>query len=387
LHFNLTDLLNSLKRLESYIISENYKGYDPYDSLISPIFKLPFLRSNKFIRFGFQQVYRRIPFNTRKLLGIKKGLNPVTLGLCIQAYTYLSQVFTDRKDFYLQVIEKLLDKLIQLQSKGFSGACWGYDFDWESRYAKIPAFYPTIVATGFITNALYTNYQLTGNQKSLSLILDSVKFLKDLNKTYDGDEFCYSYSPLDKQIVFNATMKGVRLLVQVYSITKDNKLKEEAKKAVAFVIKNQNEDGSWHYSLGDERNWIDNFHTGYIIDCLTDYCNLIEGEVFKKILDAAVNFYKNNFIYANGIPKYYNNSIFPIDSTSAAQTIITLTKIGCAESAEKVIDWMISNMQSEKGCFYFQKMKFYTNKISFMRWSNAWMLLALSYYLYKNKIN
>jgi hypothetical protein len=383
----LIDLLNSLQKLESYVISEDYKGYDPYDALISPIFKLPVFRSNKFIRFGFQQVYRRFPFNTRKLLGIKKGLNAVTLGLCIQAYSYLSQVFSDRKDFYFQEIEKLLDKLVQLQSKGFSGACWGYDFDWESRYTKIPAFYPTIVATGFITNALYTNYKLTGNQQSLSLILDSVNFLKDLNKTYDGNEFCYSYSPFDKQIVLNATMKGARLLVQAYSITKDNKLKEEAQKTVSFVIKNQNKDGSWYYSLGDKRNWIDNFHTGYIIDCLSDYCDLIGCDVYQKNLELAVNFYKNNFICKNGIPKYYSDSIFPIDSTSAAQTIITLTKIGCIESAEKVIEWMILNMQSKKGYFYFQKKKFYANKISFMRWSNAWMLLSLSHYLYKNKVN
>jgi hypothetical protein len=383
----LIDLLNSLKKLESYIISEDYKGYDPYDFLMSPLFKFPFLRSNKFIRFGFQQVYRRFPFNTRKLFGIKKSLNPVTLGLCVQAYTYLSKVFSDRKDFYFQEIEKLLDKLVKLQSKGFSGVCWGYNFDWESRYAKIPAFYPTIVATGIIANALYTNYKLTGNQQSLSLILDSVNFLKDLNKTYDGNEFCYSYSPFDKQIVFNATMKGARLLAQAYSVTKDNTLKEEAKKAVAFVIKNQNEDGSWHYSLGDKRNWIDNFHTGYIIECLFEYCNFIEGKVYKRNLDLAVDFYKNNFICENGIPKYYNNSVFPIDSTSAAQAIITLNKTGNTESAEKIIDWMVLNMQSKKGYFYFQKRKFYTNKISFMRWSNAWMLLAISYYLYKNKVD
>jgi phospholipid N-methyltransferase len=381
----LTDLIHSLKKLEAYIISEEYKGYDPYDSLMSPLFKFPLLRSNKIIRFGFQQVYRRIPFNTRKLFGIKKGLNPVTLGLCIQAYTYLSQILPAEKNFYLKEIDSLLDKLILLKSKGFSGACWGYDFDWEARYTKIPAHKPTIVATGIITNALYSNYKITGNQHSLSLILDSVNFLKDLNKTYDGNDFCFSYSPFDKQIVFNATMKGARLLAQVYSITKENSLEEEAKKIVAFVMKYQNKDGSWPYSHGDDRKWTDNFHTGYIIDALLEYCNLIENDDYRKNLEKALNYYENNFICDNGIPKYYKDSIFPIDSTAAAQTIITLVKFGCMESAQKVVEWIVLNMQNIKGYFYFQRKKFYTNKISYMRWSNAWMLSALSYFILKSE--
>jgi hypothetical protein len=378
------NIKNSVLRLEEYIISEDYKGYDPYDSLMSPIFKLPVLKSNKLLRFGFQQVYRRIPFNTRSLIGIKKGLNPVTLGLCIQAYSYLSNVFSERRDFYESEIEKLLVKLIELKSKGFSGTCWGYDFDWEARYAKIPAFYPTVVATGIITNSLFINYKLLNNAKSLELCKDAVDFvMKDLNKSYEGDNFCYSYSPGDKQKVLNATMKGARLLSQVYSVTKDDNLYLEAKKTVDYVLDNQNPNGSWSYSRGDARKWIDNFHTGYILDALKDFIYYTNTKDYLSCLEKGYDFYLHSFFYKNEIPKYYENKIYPIDSTAISQSILTLVGFGNIKLANRIALWGNTNMNCDKGYYYFQKSKLYINKIPYMRWVNAWMFTALSYLLYK----
>lgn len=383
----MQDILQNTIKLEKYIISEDYKGYDPYDSLNSPLFRLPVLKNNKLLRFGFQQVYRRIPFNTRNLIGIKKGLNPVTIGLCIQAYTYLSFVIPEKKDFYISEIEKLLDVLTGLKSNGFSGTCWGYDFDWEARYAKIPAYYPTVVATGIITNSLFVNYSLMNNVKSLELCIDAAKFvMKDLNKSYNGEYFCYSYSPNDTQKVFNATMKGARLLSQVYSVTKDNNLYLEAKKTICYVLENQKLNGSWSYSKGDARKWVDNFHTGYVLDALDDFMKFTGSTEFVENIDRGINFYINNFFYKNEIPKYFENKVYPVDSTAIAQSVLTLTRFNRMELAEKVIRWGMTNMMSKDGYFYFQKTKLYTNKISYMRWVNAWMLSALSCFLYKSKI-
>jgi hypothetical protein len=383
----LRELEESISQLEKYIKSEDYKGYDPYDSLMSPVFKLPVLKSNKLIRFGCQQVYRRIPFNTRGLLGIKKGINPVTLGLCIQAYTYLSLVFPDRRINYMSEIEKLLDKLIELKSVNFSGVCWGYDFDWEARYARIPAFYPTIVATGIITNSLFINYSLLKNSRSLDLCIDAVNFaLKDLNKSFDGETFCYSYSPNDKQKVLNATMKGARLLSQVYSVTKDISLFNEAQKTVEYVINNQNENGSWPYSRGDARKWVDNFHTGYILDALNDFIYYTDSNIYVTNLEEGYEFYLRNFFYENEIPKYFENRLYPVDSTAIAQSILTLARFGNPDLAKKSALWGINNMRSDKGCFYFRKTGIYVNKTPYMRWVNAWMFAALSYLLYKTKV-
>jgi hypothetical protein len=404
---------NSLKQLEQYIRREGYRGYDPYDGLMSPLFRMPVMRSSKLLRFGFQQVFRRIPFNLRPMLGIKKGLNPVTLGLCIQTYTYLIKIFPENADFYRSEIDSLIALLKNMISPGYDCACWGYDFDWEARYASLKAGSPTIVATGFITNALYKNYKYAGNKKSGELILRAAGFVKHLHKTYSGDGFCWSYSPFDKQAVFNASMKAARLLTQAYLVSQDDSYIDEARRAVAYVIKHQNDDGSWYYSAGDNRNWVDNFHTGYILDCLYEYVHAADDAEATKCMILGYEFYKDNFFTANDgtplsqvlriskfiplssklhdtgrikliIPKYYSNRIYPTDSTSAAQSILTMTRFGDVEIAGKIAEYMLGYMYDKQGLFHYRKGKFFTNKIPYMRWSTTWMFLAMSYLLFSD---
>jgi hypothetical protein len=369
----------SLKKLKQYIESQNFKGYDPYDALKSPFFKLPFLKSNKLFRFGTQQLVKRLPFSIRPLLLVPKGYNPVTLGLSIQAYANLYQSDPENREVYLQKIDFLVNDLKSLIPIGFSGACWGYDFDWEARHAKIPAYQPTFVATGIITNALFVAYQITGHQESANLVKSAAEFvIKDLKRTNHGNKFCFSYSPFDQQQVFNASMKGARLITQAYFLSKDEELVKLAKQAVAFVVSQQKEDGSWGYSLTKNGDWTDNYHTGYVLDCLDEYQRLTNDLDYFDNLKIGYSFYRNHFITEEGAPKFYYNNMYPIDCTAASQTILTSFRFGDEELAAKVSKYMAINMQKSNGSFKFRKFKHYTINTSFMRWSNAWMFAALT---------
>ena len=193
-----------------------------------------------------------------------------------------------------------------------------------------------------------------------------------------GIQFIFSYSPFDNQQVFNASMKGVRILAQAYDLTGDENLKNEAKKAVEFVASRQQDDGSWGYSLNSKGGWTDNYHSGYILDCLDDYTRLCHDEAYKENLSRGYQFYKDHFIEKDGMPRFFASKAYPVDCTAAAQTILTLTRFGDKELAVLVAGWIIKNMQSETGSFYFRKYKYFTNKTSFMRWSDAWMFAALA---------
>lgn len=381
-------LSKAIDKLQKYILAERYRGYDPYDGLMSPLFTLPLLRSNKFARFGAQQILRRIPFNWRPLLGVGKGLNPVTLGLSIQAYAYLSQVNGEKSDFYAREIEYCLIGLHQLRSKGYSGVCWGYDFDWQGRYANIQAYTPTVVATGMIENSLYEYYKFYQDPVAKEFILSSAEFvLKGLNRTYEDDTFCFSYSPNDRQVVFNATMKGARILSHAYAISGEARYLEQAGATVRFVINHQRPDGSWPYSIGDARTRVDNFHTGYILDCLDAYQAVVPDLHTHSCIRSGVDFYKKNLFTSDMVPKYYSNLVYPIDSTGIAQSILTLSRFRDLERATKVAIWAIENMQDKSGHFYYQLHRSWTNRTPYMRWSDAWMFAALSYLQYILKMD
>jgi len=370
----------SVQNLERYSVNQDYKGFDPYDALHSPIFNLPVLKDNKLFRFSMQQVVKRFPSNLRPLFCIPKGLNPVTLGLFIKGYAYLSASCPDDEHKYINRVDELTERLKTLIPDGFFGACWGYDFDWEARHAKIPAYQPTVVATGIITNGLFEAWRITEAEELKKLVTHAAGFvLNDLNRTYEEETFCFSYSPFDKQRVFNASMKGARLLAQAYLLTGNDEYRNQAKQAVQFVINHQNEDGSWYYSLARKGDWVDNYHTGYVLDCLDSYINLCDDQQYSENLAKGYQYYKNTFIGNDGWPWFYSNKKFPGDCTAASQSILTLTRFGDLDLAQKVAEWTIENMQAKDGSFYFRKFKNYTIKTSFMRWSNAWMFAAMAY--------
>ncbi len=373
-------IVESCNKLIGYIEDEKYRGYDPYDALTSSLFKLPVLKSNKIIRFGFQQLVKRSPIDLRSFLFIKKGYNPVTLGLCIQGYTNLGEAGIMEQSLVLEKCNFLISELEKMISKGYHGACWGYDFPWESRSAQIPAFAPTIVATGFITNALFQFYKYSKNQKAIELCASACNFiLNDIKRTILPDgTFCFSYSPNDNYQVLNASMKGVRTLSQVYSVTNESKLISEAQNAIRFVVKNQATDGSWKYAAGKTAEWIDNYHTGYVLDCLDEYIKHSGDEEWKAALLKGFDYYRENFFEDGYKPKFYNNSRYPLDCTSAGQSILTLCRFGDLEKAEKVANFTIEEMQDPKGYFYFRKYRYFTEKQSFMRWSNSWMFAGLT---------
>jgi rhamnogalacturonyl hydrolase YesR len=372
-------IYRSLANLQLYIENNNYRGYDPYDALKSPFFNLPILKSNKFIRFGTQQLVKRLPFSIRPFILVPKGYNPVTLGLCIQAYAYLYKAEPKNKDVYHQKIGHLITELKGLIPEGYNGACWGYDFDWEARYAKIPAYEPTIVATGIITNALYIAFNITGHKEAARLIESAARFVvMDLQRTYNSNTFCFSYSPFDQNQVFNASMKGVRLLAQAYSLIKNKEYQQLAKQATDFLMNHQKEDGSWGYSLSNNGGWTDNYHTGYVLDCLDEYQKLMKDCDYSEKIKKGYSFYVKHFITDEGVPKFYHNNTYPIDCTAASQTILTTLRYGDTKIAENTANWMVRNMQKKNGSFIFRKFRHYTIKTSFMRWSDAWMFAALS---------
>jgi hypothetical protein len=378
-----------LTNLENYLEENQYVGYDPYDGLNSKLFRLPIFKSNKFIRFSFQQLIKRFPVDMRLFFGIEKKIVPTTLGNILQAYAYLYEIEKNenKKAFFVEKMEKLIELIESYASKGYSGACWGYSFDWQARRATINAFQPNIVSTGMITNGLYECWRVTQNEKCKTLILSSSNFvLNDINKTWEGDSFCYSYSPFDRQKVLNASMKAVRILAQAYSINSDVNLINEAEKAVKYTVSKQFPDGSFHYS--DVGKWVDNYHTGYVLDCLDSFIVISGKQEYLKYLERGLQYFEKELFNKNGFPKFYANNMYPLDCTASSQAIMTLSRFGNQNLAEKVAQLTIEKMFNDKGYFYFRKFKYYTIKTSFMRWSNAPMFLALSYLKYsKNNTN
>ncbi len=375
------DVSPSLEKLRAYVQAEGFKGYDPYDSLNSPLLaSLPV--NAKLLKIAFTQTLKRSPVNLRCPLFIRKDYNPKGIGLFLWGYAKLYYRWPNPEDS--EKITYLMGLLEELKSKGCSGNCWGYNFDWQSRAFYVPKFTPTIVNSSFVGHALLDVYKYTGNQQALDMAVSIKDFiLNDLNRTVEGDTFAFSYTPLDHTAVHNANLLGASLLIRLHGHVGDEALKEAALASLAYSMKYQKEDGSWSYAETSFQGWVDSFHTGFNLQSILYFLEEGFGEEYREQFERGVSFYAERFFLEDGTPKYYHDRLYPIDIHSSAQGTVFFSRMGreYADLAGRIVRWMVRNMQDGKGYFYFQKKRFYTNKIPYMRWSQAWAFHALTEYL------
>ena len=385
---------SSFLKLKSYCESENFKGWDPYDGLNSKIFQALPIKHWDLARLAWIQGFKRSPINFRKLLLVPKEHNAKGIGLFLSGYCNLYDLAlkgeTDfgTKEELLSKINELANLLLEIQNKEYSGACWGYNFDWQARLSFLfPANTPTVVATSFCVTALLSAYEITKNNDYLNTALSSGVFvLKDLNRTDYKSGFLFSYSALNgNNTVFNASLLGAKILSQLYSYNKDKLYKQTAESTIKACIEAQGEDGSWMYGMLPVQSWIDSFHTGYNLDAIQTYQDKTGDMQFNSNIEKGFQYYIDNFFLSDGTPKYYHNKIYPIDIHCPGQLFVNLSVNQKFEAykdlADSVFNWVTQNMQASKGYFYYQLKEGVSSKISYMRWSNAFMFNALSYYL------
>lgn len=390
----------SFKRLKDYCEEEQYKGWDPYDGLNSKVFQaLPLLKKSAFFREVMIQGFKRSPVNLRPLMQVPKEHNAKGIGLFLQGYCNLVKTVRRHpelvsvlgtEDALLAKVSEVADLLVSIQSQGnYHGACWGYNFDWQARGGLFfPKYTPTVVATNFCATALMEAYEITGQPLYLDLALTSADFvMKDLHRhNMDDGSFLFSYSPLKgNDTVYNASLLGSRLLSYCYKYTGREELREAARQSVKACVKGQSEEGSWVYGLLPIQKWVDSFHTGYNLDGLIAFEELTGDKLAHEAIEKGLRFYVERFFEPDGTPKYYHNQMYPIDIHCPGQLMVTLSRLHkfeeYCELAEKVMDWTIHHMQDKQGYFYYQLKKGISSKLSYMRWSNAFMFYAMSYYI------
>lgn len=382
----IDQLENIFIKLENHIKSTDFKGYDPHDALNSPILRaLTF--GNRFLGIIYLQLLKRCPINFRPILLIKKGINPKGFGLLISSYVEKYKFSNNDKD--LKQAKYFADRLIANYSKGYSGKCWGYNFDWPNRNSHFKKGLPTIVNTSFIANGFLDLYEITKDIKYLDIAISSCEFIiNDLNRYDENDSFCFSYTPVDNHAcIHNANMLGASLLARVNHYIHNKEYLKYAKRSMKYSINHQNEDGSWFYGVGWKQKWIDSFHTGYNLLALNNYINFTGERKYSKNLKRGYEFYLNNFFTESGFVKYYHNKLYPLDCHAFAHAIITLSTLSNLSERsnlilEKVIKQTIKIFWNENlGYFYYKKDKFILNKCDYIRWVQIWMFYALLIYL------
>jgi hypothetical protein len=367
--------------LLAYCRANDWAGYDPYDALNSRVFRvLPFL-DFRLARLALTQGVKRSPVNLRPLLLVPRTPNPKGIALFLTSTVKLAMGASPEAS---ELIRPLAEKLLSLRSPEWTQACWGYNFDWQQRFALVPKGSPNIICTTFAGNALLDASDWAHESSWTEQALSAADFiLGNLFSRESGGRSCFRYTLVGRDEVHNANLLGAAYMCRVARVAGDRKYLEPALEAARFSVTRQHDDGSWPYGEAPTQQWIDNFHTGFNLVALRRIGDFAGTAEFDAAIRKGLDFYKAHFFRDDGAPKYFHDAVYPIDIHSAAQSIITLAEFSDfgednAALAQKVLGWTLRNMRSPKGYFYFQKRPRSTVRTPFMRWSQAWTLLALA---------
>ena len=403
------DLKTAHRDLWQWCRARDFAGYDPYDALNSGVFQATPLKHSRIARLGWTQLFKRSPLNFRRLALVPAERNPK--GTALFALAALADYRRQRTVEAETDARALLDDLLAARLTGKSGAaCWGYNFDWQSRSFFAPRGTPTVVPTAFAARALIEAARAFGDESYLQAARSACDFiLGDLNRSEESaDEVCFSYSPLDRTRVFNASLLAGEVLASAGALTGEDELIDWGMRAARYVVRRQSDDASWAYGVDGYQSWADNFHTAFVLTSLSRIIQCCDPsidvrnesqltaetqstqrlrredlEALRNALRRGYDFWRERFFLANGWPKYFPDRLYPADAHSAGAALVALAELraldsGATELAETIARWAIENLRDPRGFFYYQRRRFHTVRTPYMRWSEGWMLYGIA---------
>lgn len=372
----------SLEDVARWVEGHNYRAYDPGDGDLSFLRHLTF--NAHFPKRLLTAAVLRMPFHIRPWIGIRPHTS--TKGMGYMGWGYVKMYALTGKGEYRGRAEYCFDWLIQNRSAGYEQYCWGNHFSFSTRAGTIPKHMPTIVWSSLIGLAFLESYEVLGNPKYLKVAASTAEWVKTLPRERTSRGTCLSYVPFMQSSIHNSNMLGAALLARVGVHTKDHEAMDLAKEAVTYSCLRQNADGAWLYGEAPKYHWIDNFHTGYNLDCLKRYIDATGDREYEANLESGFEYFKRHFFEADGLPKYYHDTADPIDIQCAAQAIDTLAFLSDIDPsalnlAAKVARWTIDNMQDRDGHFYYRDLRWMKVRTPMFHWGQGTMFKALAHLL------
>ena len=198
-----------------------------------------------------------------------------------------------------------------------------------------------------------------------------------------------SYTPFSDGGVLNAAAYRAFLLASASRVLSKDEYWRTAERNLNFVLENQNSDGSWYYAM-DGRDFIDHFHTCFVMKVLAKIHSLTGHQACLEALSKGVDYYLANLFDKDGLPKPF--------SKAPRLTVYRRELYDCAEcinlclllrnqfpqleiTLETVIQEILNEWVKPGGSFRSRRLHWGWDNVPMHRWGQSQMFRSLAYYL------
>src|SRR5262249_38173408 len=223
-------------------------------------------------------------------------------------FAFLYQATSDLSQ--LENAIHFLTELKESRCRQFQEYCWGYPFDWVTRNGVLKEETPLITTTPYVYEAFLQVFKLDPRDE-WKLILESIARhasvdIKDF-KTSEKASSC-SYTPYDRGGVINAAAYRAFLLTSASLLFSNDNYWKIAERNLNFVLENQNHDGSWFYAVDGVRDFVDHYHTCFVMKALAKIHAFTGHAGTLKALGKGIGYYLGNLFDADGLPKPFSRA-------------------------------------------------------------------------------
>jgi hypothetical protein len=302
---------------------------------------------------------------------------------------------TDRKE-YLEEARHFLIVLEESRCPKFERYCWGYPFDWVTRNGTISTGTPLITITPYVYEAFLQVYQIDGNPKWLGILRSIAEHAAVDIKDFETDSRASScsYSPYDAGGVINASAYRSFLLTSASILLKEDRYMEIARKNLKFVLQNQRSDGSWPYAVDGVRDFIDHFHTCFVLKALAKIELLTGSAECGNAIERGLEYYTKNLFDKQGLPMPFSKAprltVYRHELYDYAESInLSILLKGRSLRLDKILDTVLEDLltrwRKPDGSFRSRKLLLGWDNVPMHRWAQAQMFRSLCFLLKQEK--
>ena len=348
-----------------------WRGPDPYDGLFVR-WPAPLVGGRR-RRQAIIQLHARSPVDIRRLYRRRHSLVPKAPALLGQA---ASRLVAAREDVHLrQLAHDALQTLFDDTTCGEDG--WGYPWDTQTRWSYYPGGSPNVVATTFSANAL-AEAANTLDEPTWRARAERAAHWAG-RELFLPEEGYFAYHGHSDRLVHNANLLGAAL---VHELAPEAPGAAEAVRiATARTLDGQRPDGTWPYGEAAGLEWVDGFHTGYVLDSL---CRL-EGvdPRIPSAIERGARVYLSDFFDGAGRARLWRGKRYPEDSHSAGTGMTVLTRLAerdlvPVDAVGRVARYTLAQMMGRNGHAMFRRERWGSTRVFYMRWCDAPVALGFA---------
>jgi len=307
-------------------------------------------------------------------------------------FVFLSKALGD--DLYYRRAVHFLQVLMKTRSSGFDHYCWGYPFHWETRDGTMRAGTPLITTIPYVYEAFLEVFGIDRDAKWRDIMRSIAEHAyhdyHDINTSANGSSCSYTPDPSDPAGVINASAYRAFLLTRAATDFSEEKYRAVAERNLDFVLESQNDDGSWYYSTDGKRDFVDHFHTCFVLKALAKIEALTGNRECTRAIEYGIRYYIQNLFDTEGLPKpfsrrprltVYRNELYDYAECINLAVLLQGRFPALDLALSRLLD--LSAWQKRDGSFRARKLLLGWDNTPMHRWAQSQMFRSLCLFLYE----